>query len=46
MNGLFGGIGLKHAFGLAIFVGFIFIMAKVVFNKYPVNGVTQVANML
>lgn len=40
----FLGMGLKNAFALWVFVVIMTVLAKVVLNKYPVPGVTDVVN--
>lgn len=39
-----GGIG--KAVGMALFVGLFWIGAKIILNKYPVSGLTELANAL
>lgn len=41
---MFLGIGLKRAVAMAIFVGLFWVFGKVILNKYPVKGLTDVAN--
>lgn len=40
----FLGIGLKSGLSMGLFVILLIIILKVVFNKYPVKGVTELLN--
>lgn len=40
----FLGVGLKKGISLAIFVMLFIVGMKVIFNKYPVAGVTDIVN--
>ena len=42
MEGKFLGVGLTNAFGLWCLFVLFSIMAKVIFTKYPVEGVSDV----
>jgi hypothetical protein len=42
----FLGVGLGNAIGLALFVGVVHLMLKVIVNKHPVNGMTEVVNAM
>ena len=40
MNEKFLGVGLTNALGIALFTMIFFVMMKVIFIKYPVNGIS------
>lgn len=40
----FAGVGLRNVVLIAIMTMLFIVMAKVIFNKYPFNGVTEVVN--
>lgn len=40
----FLGIGLKSGISMSLFVILMIVILKVVFNKYPVKGVTEIMN--
>lgn len=42
----FLGVGLKAALGLFIFMILMIVFTKVIFNKYPVPGVTDIVNVV
>lgn len=44
MDEKFMGMGLKKALGLWVFIIIMTLIAKVVLNKYPVAGVTDIIN--
>jgi hypothetical protein len=40
----FLGIGLKSGLSMALFTMLVIVMVKVIFNKYPVRGITEIIN--
>lgn len=44
MDEKFMGVGLKKALALWIFIIIMTVVAKVVLNKYPVKGLTDIIN--
>lgn len=38
----FLGVGLTNALGIAVFTMLVIVMAKVVFTKYEVEGISEV----
>ena len=44
MNEKFLGVGLTNALGIALFTMIFFVIMKVIFIKYPVNGVSAVVS--
>jgi hypothetical protein len=43
MTEKFLGVGLKKAIAISIFVGLFWVMAKVILTKYPVQGLSEIA---
>lgn len=44
MNEKFAGVGLRNVLIIWLMVMVLIVMAKVVFNRYQVAGVTEVVN--
>lgn len=42
----FLGVGLKNAVGLTFFIIIMILMFKVVLNKHPVTGATELVNAI